>query len=528
MTHPSNTGTGGPPAADTSLPAPSELQLLSAIRFNLEQKIAPELSSAMAQQICRMTQPVLGHLILMRCEWPGILQRQVHKLTDALRAVVGVLSEHGKTLADRALLEDASRLLSMPAGIPERHLLEQRNRALNGVLERALTELFSLTSAAAPARMAGINHVIREVIDACAITEHDYKRAEQDSIEAYAARAANHAVITAERLQSYLRGKFTDRPGLQVTSLRELPGGFGKMTFLFDVVGLESAPCSLVLRRDRPNGATETTVADEFPLLRAMHRHGLPVAEPLWLEPGPALDYPFIVVRRLEGRPAGDLWKADPNVCSAETARDLASVLARLHSLDPGAMSLGPRLRPAGAAESVAAMLAEVRELWMRKRLEPDAALQASLCWLEHNIPPPTPRAHLVHSDVGFHNLLIANEKVSGLLDWELAHLGDPVEDLSYVRPYIEQLLPWKEFLAAYRNAGGSGYSEDRARYFSVWRGVRNTVYTLLCHHAFCTDANLDLRFAHAGVYYPRLILLEAAQKVAELGARQGDEHDRG
>jgi aminoglycoside phosphotransferase (APT) family kinase protein len=507
------------PARTDALPAPDSVQILSSIRFNLQDRVAPELKSPMAQHVCRMSQQLLGHQILMETEWPAILARQLQRQSAALLDAAGILRK--SRALDGATLGEIAAFADEP--LPAKHLrsvLEQRNRRANAHLETALLALYSLADTTQdPAVVTSVNRVIRDVIAACADTERDYKKAEQDSIDGYAREAASRAVITPEGLQSYLRTRFTDRENLRVLNARELPGGFGKMTLLFDVEGFESGISSLVMRRDRPNGATETTVADEFPLLREMNRCGLPVAEPLWLENSDALDYPFIVVRRVEGQAGGDLWRPDPAICTAKTGLDLAQILARLHSLDPAGLQLGPALRPKGRPEdTMPAILAGIRELWMRKRLEPDAALQASLCWLEHNVPPAPATARIIHSDVGFHNLLVKDEKISGLLDWELTHLGDPVEDLSYVRPYVEQLIPWPEFLAAYGDAGGGRYAEDIAHYFGVWRGVRNTIYTLLCHHAFCTDANLDLRFGHAGVYYPRLILLEAANKVAQLG----------
>jgi aminoglycoside phosphotransferase (APT) family kinase protein len=501
------------------IPAPSGVQVLSAIRFNLNERLAPELSSTMAQHICRMAQQLIGNLILMETEGPKILARQIARQSNALRDGTQILLEHG--LADPALVAEAADIAKTPkSGSEPRLELEQRNRRVNALLEQILPKLYSLACKTKRADIVSrVNSLIREIIDAYADTERDNKKAEQSSIAAYAAEAGTHAVITSDRLEQYLRRKFSDRPAIRVGNLHELAGGFGKMTLLFDVEGLEGKTASLVMRRDRPNGATDTTVANEFPLLVEMKRCGLPVAEPLWLEDSAALDYPFVVVRRLEGQPGGDLWRPDPAICTANTARDIARILARLHALDPSKLKLGPALQSDGNPEnSVRAMVAHIRELWMRKRLEPDAVLEASLGWLENNIPPAPPKICVIHSDVGFHNLLVKDEKISGLLDWELAHLGDPVEDLSYVRPYIEQLMPWNEFLSEYRNAGGSQYSEEVANYYFVWRGVRNMVYSILCHHAFCTDANLDLRFGHTGVYNLKLILLEAANKVAQLG----------
>lgn len=75
--------------------------------------------------------------------------------------------------------------------------------------------------------------------------------------------------------------------------------------------------------------------------------------------------------------------------------------------------------------------------------------------WLRENIPAAPPRASLIHGDAALSNFLIEDGRVTAILDWELAHIGDPAEELAYLRPSIEPILPWQEFLDHYERAGG-------------------------------------------------------------------------
>ena len=75
----------------------------------------------------------------------------------------------------------------------------------------------------------------------------------------------------------------------------------------------------------------------------------------------------------------------------------------------------------------------------------------------------------LVHADYDLRNVLFEGGRLSVILDFELAHLGHPAEDLGYLRNDIEPLMPWPEFLAAYRAAGGPVVRDELVRYFQIW-----------------------------------------------------------
>jgi aminoglycoside phosphotransferase (APT) family kinase protein len=82
-----------------------------------------------------------------------------------------------------------------------------------------------------------------------------------------------------------------------------------------------------------------------------------------------------------------------------------------------------------------------------------------------------------VHGDAHFANILAENNRLVCLLDWEFAHPGHPAEDLAYCRRYVEASVPWPDFMARYRAAGGAAVSEEQLRFFSLWAYLRNITY---------------------------------------------------
>ncbi|MFM2370319.1 MAG: hypothetical protein RIS85_41, partial [Pseudomonadota bacterium] len=117
---------------------------------------------------------------------------------------------------------------------------------------------------------------------------------------------------------------------------------------------------------------------------------------------------------------------ADPEIALAsgqELALDLAQAMARIHALDAAAVPFLPRLEPAEGVEGLARQFAEAGGD------RPIIAL--GLAWLRAHLPPPVPSV-VVHGDFRIGNLMVDQGRLSGVLDWELAHLGDGHEDLAY------------------------------------------------------------------------------------------------
>lgn len=141
------------------------------------------------------------------------------------------------------------------------------------------------------------------------------------------------------------------------------------------------------------------------PVLTAGECHGVPYLITEWL-PGEAL--PHRLLRDPELRPGVGRLMAD-----------CAAALARLHRLTPAALALPDQ-------DHLVRYRARLDEMG-----EPRPVLELGYRWLDMHRPAPTPR-RVVHGDFRLGNLLVDHEGLRAILDWELAHLGDPYEDLAW------------------------------------------------------------------------------------------------
>lgn len=157
---------------------------------------------------------------------------------------------------------------------------------------------------------------------------------------------------------------------------------------------------------------------------------------------------------------------ADP----AGLARDFIGQLAALHRIDarhPALAALGDAAEPPSVriARHVAQLKAE------NLATAPDPILQLALGWLADNVPPDTGPAVVLHGDAGPGNFLHDGHKVTALVDWELAHLGDPMEDLAqiWVRSLIQPFVPMRDVFAAYEAAAGGKVDLARVKYHRLY-----------------------------------------------------------
>lgn len=250
------------------------------------------------------------------------------------------------------------------------------------------------------------------------------------------------------------------------TGLERLSGGANMESWRFvagnDACVLRRAP-SLEMMAGRP-----LDHAAEAALIRAARAAGVTAPEVLVeLGPDDGIGSGF-VMRALPGtpNPAQILAEADPATLLPEIARELAAV----HRTDPAGVPV--------PVMDTAAALAELKARFLA--YGGDRPILALACrWLEANLPVPVaPR--LVHGDFRLGNLLIEGSHLTGVLDWELAHLGDPHEDLAYGcmtvwrfsrpdRPAYG-LGSVADLASAYEAAGGDAFDPARFRFWLVYR----------------------------------------------------------
>ena len=275
--------------------------------------------------------------------------------------------------------------------------------------------------------------------------------------------------------------------GATVDGFSRVSTGRSRQNWLFDAVWEADGQLNrepLIARRDPLGGLLQTDRAAEFGVLRALEAAPIPTPQVRWLDAnGDELGRPCLVMVRMEG--SCDYFALNgpgPVHERVDLARRLCSLLADVHNVDWRAIGLGDRLTDPGPMASLAA-LDEWCLVLQRDQVEPYPELALGALWLRAHAPR-SPRTVLVHGDFKVGNVLLgAHGHIVGLLDWELAHLGDPHEDLGWVTQplrtkehYIKGSWERDELLTHYENASGHPVDREAVHWWNVFAAYKTAV----------------------------------------------------
>jgi len=232
-----------------------------------------------------------------------------------------------------------------------------------------------------------------------------------------------------DKIGSFLRDNI---PGLDgPLQVQQFPSGFSNLTYLLSV-----GDTDLVLRRP-PFGRKAKTAHDmkrEYRILQALKPVFPYCPNPLVYSDGDGvMDSPFYVMERIRGiilranPPKGFTLSADQTRSLCE---NLVDVWAQLHSLDYHAIGLGDLGKPEGYVHRQV-------EGWSKRyrtaRTDDAPDFEAVMQWLADHEPPDSDAPCLIHNDYKFDNVVLnpGNPlEIIGVLDWEMATIGDPLMDL--------------------------------------------------------------------------------------------------
>jgi len=241
------------------------------------------------------------------------------------------------------------------------------------------------------------------------------------------------------RLAAYVASRVPEARDVRVSGLDRLFGGASRETYRFVLdYDTEGGRVSrrLILRRDPAGSLIETERAVEFGAYRAFHGTPVPVPEALWLEEDASwLDHPFFVMEELVGLEASpQAIIGSPYAEHAESiARQKWTILGEIARADPIALGLDRVMTPVAPQECWQRELLRWERVIDDDELCPQPVIRAAIRWLRRNPPPPPARVSVVHADYRTGNFLCDTDgNIRAILDWEMAHLGDPLEDLAW------------------------------------------------------------------------------------------------
>jgi aminoglycoside phosphotransferase (APT) family kinase protein len=291
-------------------------------------------------------------------------------------------------------------------------------------------------------------------------------------------------------MRGRLAGFIAGASGEAVTSLEAAPlaGGAIQQNWLI-AIDQGGRRQELVLRTDAPSRvAVSHGRAEEFAILRAAHRAGVTVPEPLWLCRDPAvLGQVFYLMRRAHGVAQGYRVVKNKRLGGdrVKLAERLGGELARIHTIKPGTAGLEFLAMPfaSPALDQVALLRAD-----LDRRAAGYPVLEWGLRWAERNAPVPG-EIVLVHQDYRSGNYMVDEAGLTAILDWEFGAWGDPMADIGwfcakcwrYGEDSLEAggIASRADFYRGYEAAGGRRIDAKAVHYWEAMAHLRWAVIAL-------------------------------------------------
>jgi aminoglycoside phosphotransferase (APT) family kinase protein len=283
-----------------------------------------------------------------------------------------------------------------------------------------------------------------------------------------------------ERLEAYL-SRTWDQP-VTVADLSRIPGGASRETYRFVAqTGIENRP--LILRRDPPGSLIETDRSLEYLALESFCDR-VPAPRPIAMDAeGAELERPFFIMERIEGGAVASPFTVMPYGEHARTVGEaFFDILGRIAGAEPLGLPLAR-----GGVPAAETCWATAVDHWAgvieADEQHPQPIVRAAIRALRRKPPPPPSAVRVVHGDYRGGNFLHdPGGRILAVLDWEMVHLGDPLEDLAWAidplwNPFdattVAAMIPRDEALAIWSRASGLTVDEDALAWWSLFAAVK-------------------------------------------------------
>jgi aminoglycoside phosphotransferase (APT) family kinase protein len=323
------------------------------------------------------------------------------------------------------------------------------------------------------------------------------------------------------QLAAYLQKRMPDAKDVAVSGVARVGGGASRETWTFDARWTEDGGAKVergfIVRRDPPASLLESNAALEFELYTALAGSGVPVPRVHWMEhDGTALERPCFVMERLPGSSdgTGQALATLPQYADVRplVTKQQADILARIHAF--GIDKVPSLDRPASPADAAAHEIARWERTMRADMLEPQPTFEMAFSWLKRHIPPAPERLALVHGDYRTGNFLIDDSGITGVLDWEMAHAGDPIEDIGWLvmkswrmarDERIQGICTRDQLIELYEQAGGAQVDRDALKFWEVFSNVKFAIIFITGTKSIVQGKTPDITLALTAFINPGL-----------------------
>ena len=304
---------------------------------------------------------------------------------------------------------------------------------------------------------------------------------------------------SAALIRSYIGDDFA------ISNARWLTGGASKLQMAFTLQwtppGGPRQDSAMVLRMQPAESLVESSRLREFEVLAAM-QGVVPVPPVYWVDadarhlPYPAIIYGFmagVTKPRDATSQASGMGTRLAAHWQGSLGPQFADALARIHSAPLANLSLPSFARPAPGTAAIEHALNHWERVWEEDADEDIPLMRLAIAWLRAH-KPPCPRPVLLHGDYRMGNFLFTEHdaRITAILDWEMARIGDPHADLAWVTHpayglyaddgttlLVGGLMPEQEFFARYEQQSGMRVDATTLHYYRIYCGFVQGVIAL-------------------------------------------------
>lgn len=316
-----------------------------------------------------------------------------------------------------------------------------------------------------------------------------------------------------ERLAPLL-AEACDAQRATIDEIRTLTGGAAREAWRLDVslerAGVEREKRTFVALLFRPGGQGSFSGAQEATLLRAAAAAGVPVANVVCAGEE-ELGRQFYVMEFVSGETIGRRLVRDERFASVRESlpAQMGDALAAIHRVPVHGGDLGFLPRPKKGKAVARSALDDLIQIYRAVAVDPHPAFELAIRWLGQHLPE-TGDTTLVHGDFRVGNVMVdENDGLRAVLDWELAHIGDPIQDLGWVC-----VRSWRfgqdhltcggvgrreDLVAAYEKASGRAVDLDALRFWEIFGNLNWGVITLMQVRPFLDRTYPSLELASIG-----------------------------
>jgi aminoglycoside phosphotransferase (APT) family kinase protein len=313
------------------------------------------------------------------------------------------------------------------------------------------------------------------------------------------------------RLEQYLSRLWGQ--AVSVRDLARIPGGASRETYRFDAIS-GGTTRALILRRDPVGSLIDTDRQIEF--LAYQSFHGIvPVPEPLILETkGAELERPFFIMNRVDGGKVASVMMLQPYAEHAGAiGHELFAVLGRIARADPSTLPIQQFFSSPDPAECWREQLDAWQAVIERDERHPQPIARAAMRRLRRNPPKPASKVCVVHGDYRSGNVLHdGHGRILAVLDWEMAHLGDPLEDLAWCcdplwnhfdDSCVAGTIPEAHAIAIWERESGLAVDNAALAWWKLFSAVKGCAIWTTSAKEF-VEGGHDLVLGFAGTYTAR------------------------